>query len=163
MNIKEFLFTAFYAGYSPVAPGTAGTLVAMAIYVAENIIFSGVSQGTLNIINFAIVVAAIYPSIKITDDAEKFFNSKDPQSVVLDEVIGYWISILFLPFSFTYALLAFILFRIFDIVKPFPARGLQSLNGGLGIMIDDIIAGIYALIVMHVVNYFLSYYNLVLP
>ena len=59
MKLKEFLFTAFYAGYSPIAPGTAGTLVAMAIYIAENIIFSGVEKETLNIINFIVVVALI--------------------------------------------------------------------------------------------------------
>jgi phosphatidylglycerophosphatase A len=163
MNIKEFFFTAFYSGYCPKAPGTAGTLVAMAIYIAENLIFSGVNPDILNIVNLLFVAAIIYPSVKISDYAEKFYNSKDPQSVVLDEVIGYWISVLFLPFSFSYAILAFILFRIFDIIKPFPARSLQSLSGGLGIMIDDIIAGFYALIVMHIADYFFSYYNLILP
>ncbi|HOP63292.1 MAG TPA: phosphatidylglycerophosphatase A [Spirochaetota bacterium] len=163
MKIDEFLFTAFYSGYCPVAPGTAGTLVAMAIYIVENLIFAGVNSGLLNVINLVIVVGLIYPSIKLTDRAEDFYKSKDPQSVVLDEVIGYWISVLFLPFSFSYAVLAFLLFRLFDIVKPFPARNLQSLSGGLGIMIDDIIAGIYALIVMHIADYFFSYYNIILP
>lgn len=163
MKIKEFFFTAFYAGYCPKAPGTAGTLVAMAVYIAENLIFSDANTDLLNIINLIIVAALIYPAIKLADDAEIFYNSKDPQSVVLDEVIGYWISVLFLPFSFSYAVLAFILFRLFDIIKPFPARSLQSLNGGLGIMIDDIIAGAYAFIVMHIADYFFNYYNLVLP
>ena len=163
MNIREFFFTAFYSGYCPKAPGTAGTFVAMAIYVAENLIFSGVNSDLLNCINLLIVALLIYPSVKITDYAEKFYNSKDPQSVVLDEVIGYWISVLFLPFSLSYAVLAFLLFRLFDIIKPFPARSLQSLSGGLGIMIDDIIAGVYALIVMHIADYFFNYYNLILP
>lgn len=163
MNIKEFFFTAFYAGYCPKAPGTAGTLVAMAIYIAENLIFSGVNTGLLNTINLVIVASLIYPAVKLADDAEDFYKAKDPQSVVLDEVIGYWISVLFLPFSFSYAVLAFALFRLFDIIKPFPARSLQSLRGGLGVMIDDIIAGVYALIVMHIADYFFSYYNLVLP
>lgn len=163
MNIREFLFTAFYSGYCPKAPGTAGTFVAMAIYIAENIVFSGANNDLLNIVNLIIVSLLIYPSVKLSDYAEEFYNSKDPQSVVIDEVIGYWISVLFLPFSFSYAFLAFILFRLFDIVKPFPARGLQSLSGGLGIMIDDIIAGVYALIVMHIADYFCNYYNLVLP
>ena len=75
MNIREFFFTAFYSGYCPKAPGTAGTLVAMAIYVAENLTFSGVSPDLLNIINFSIVAVLIYPSVKISDYAEKFYNS----------------------------------------------------------------------------------------
>ena len=149
MKIKEFLFTAFYAGYSPVAPGTAGTLVAMALYIIENIIFSDQDPAILNIFNLIFVILIIYPSIKLGDAAEKFYRSKDPQQVVLDEVLGYWIAILFIPFSFTFAVMAFILFRIFDIIKPFPAGSLESLTGGLGIMIDDIIAGLYTLVCMH--------------
>ena len=163
MNIREFLFTVFYAGYSPLAPGTAGTLVAMALYIAENIIFSGSDPDLLNIVNLIILAVMVYPAVKLGDYAEKFYNSKDPQTVVLDEVIGYWVSVLFIPFSLSNALIAFMLFRMFDIIKPFPARGLQSLTGGLGILIDDIIAGTYALIVMHIAVYFFTYYNIVLP
>ena len=163
MKIKEFLFTAFYAGYSPVAPGTAGTLVAMALYIIENIIFSDQDPAILNIFNLIFVILIIYPSIKLGDAAEKFYRSKDPQQVVLDEVLGYWIAILFIPFSFTFAVMAFILFRIFDIIKPFPAGSLESLTGGLGIMIDDIIAGLYTLVCMHTAVYFFNYYNITLP
>ena len=102
-------------------------------------------RSVLNIFNLIFVILIIYPSIKLGDAAEKFYKSKDPQQVVLDEVIGYWIGILFIPFSFSYAVMAFILFRVFDIIKPFPASSLESLKGGLGIMIDDIIAGLYTL------------------
>jgi len=163
MKIKEFFFTAFYSGYSPVAPGTAGTLVAMALYILENLIFSDLNSGTLNIINMSIVILMIYPSIKLGDAAEKFYKSKDPQQVVLDEVLGYWIGILFIPFSLSYAIMAFVIFRVFDIIKPFPASSLESLTGGLGIMIDDIIAGLYTLAVMHTAVYLLNLYNIILP
>ncbi len=163
MKIKEFFFTVFYSGYSPVAPGTAGTIVAMAIYMLENLIFSDSDPFVLNVCNLVIIILLIYPSIKLGDAAEKFYGSKDPQQVVLDEVLGYWIGILFIPFSFSYALLAFIVFRGFDIIKPFPAGLLESLTGGLGIMIDDIIAGLYTLAVMHAVVYFFNYYNIILP
>ncbi len=163
MKIKEFFFTAFYSGYSPVAPGTAGTLVAMALYIFENLIFSGVNTDALNYFNLFFVIFLIYPSIKLGDAAEKFYGVKDPQQVVLDEVLGYWIGILFIPFSFSYAVLAFVLFRVFDIIKPFPANSLESLKGGLGIMIDDFIAGIYTLACMHTAVYFLNLYNIILP
>ena len=163
MKVKEFFFTAFYSGYAPAAPGTAGTLVAMALYIIENIIFSDVDPFVLNLFNLVFIILIIYPSIKLGDAAEKFYNTKDPQQVVLDEVLGYWIGILFIPFSFTSALLAFAVFRIFDIIKPFPAGNLEYLSGGLGIMIDDIIAGIYTLIIMQTIVHFLNQYSIILP
>lgn len=138
-TFKELLFTGIFAGYSPVAPGTAGTVVGMGIYFIEYLIFNEACW----IVNCIIVVIMIYPSIKIADEGELFFGVKDPPQVVLDECMGYWISLLFFPFSIRIAIIAFILFRILDIVKPFPAKRLQALNGGLGIMIDDYIAGIY--------------------
>jgi len=163
MKIEEFFFTAFYSGYSPVAPGTAGTLVAMALYILENLIFSSADPIHIHMFNFIFLCIIIYPCIKLGDAAEIFFNAKDPQQVVLDEVLGYWIGILFIPFSFSTAFMAFILFRLFDIVKPFPADRLQSLKGGVGIMIDDIIAGLYTLACMHAVVFVLSKHNIILP
>ena len=111
----------------------------MAIYILENIIFADTDPRILNMINLFFVIIMIYPAIKLGDAAEKFYRTKDPQQVVIDEVLGYWISILFIPFSLSFAVMAFIFFRIFDIVKPFPAGSLESLTGGLGIIIDDIL------------------------
>ena len=162
MKIKEFLFTAFYSGYSPIAPGTMGTLVAMIIYITENLIFSDIDPMKLNIFNFIFLLIVIYPSIKLADSAEKFYKTKDPQQVVIDEVLGYWTGVLFIPFSFSYAVIAFILFRFFDITKLFPIRYFESLPGGLGIIMDDIIAGIYTLACMHIITYFLSQYSIIL-
>jgi len=163
MKIKEFLFTAFYSGYSPVAPGTAGTLVAMALYILENLLFPDADFINLNTFNLIFVILIIYPSIKLGDAAEKLYKTKDPQQVVIDEVVGYWISILFIPFTFTSAVMAFFIFRGFDIVKPFPASNLESLTGGMGIMSDDIIAGLYTLAIMHTAVYFFNQYNIILP
>lgn len=162
MKLKEFIFTAFYAGYSPVAPGTAGTVVAMALYIIENYLLGGIFYNSLTYINFALLLLLVYPCIKLCSDAEDFYKEKDPQRVVIDEVMGYWTSLLFLPFSLTYAVLAFLVFRLFDIIKPFPARKLQELHGGLGIMIDDYIAGIYTLIVMHSVVGILERFGIIL-
>jgi len=139
MYWKKLLFTALYTGYSPVAPGTAGTILALAIYILEYVIFGNISW----VINFVIVVVMLYPSIKLGDAGEAYFNEKDPSGVVLDEVMGYWISVLFYPFSWKIVFLAFIIFRFLDIVKPYPAQRLQKVKGGLGIMLDDYIAGIY--------------------
>lgn len=163
MKVKEFLFTAFYSGYSPVAPGTAGTLVAMAVYMLENFIFSDIQPAVLNTVNLVLVLLMIYPSIKLGDAAETFYGTKDPQQVVIDEVIGYWIGVLFIPFCFSYAVMAFIIFRVFDIIKPFPASSLESLKGGRGIIVDDMIAGLYTLVVMHTAVYFFNQYSIILP
>lgn len=162
MKIREFLFTAFYAGYSPVAPGTAGTFVGMALYIAENYLLGDILYNSLNYINFMILILLVYPSIRLCDSAETFYKSKDPQRVVIDEVMGYWTGLLFLPFSITYAVIAFFVFRVFDIVKPFPAKKLQDLHGGLGIMIDDYIAGLYTLAVMHLIAFVLESKGIIL-
>ncbi len=144
MRIKEFLFTAFYSGYSPVAPGTAGTLVGMALYFIEYLIFGEISW----VVNLVLTAVLFYPCMKLADDGERFFGVKDPEHVVIDEVMGYWISVLFYPFNLKIAIAAFCIFRLFDILKPWPAGKLQSLRGGLGIMIDDCVAGVYTNIIL---------------
>ena len=83
--------------------------------------------------------------------AEKIFNKKDCRYIVIDEVAGIFISLLFVPYSLKVALIGFFLFRIFDALKPFPAAKLQDLTGSAGIMLDDVIAGIYTNIVLQVV------------
>jgi len=150
IKLKELLFTAFYSGYFPKAPGTAGTLVGMIIYFLEYYLFGN----NIFYSNLIIVIFMIYPSIKLGDVAEEFYGKKDPQEVVLDEVMGYWITMLFIPFHWELAVIGFVLFRIFDIIKPYPIDKLEKLTGGLGIMIDDYIAGVYANIVLWIVYYF---------
>ncbi|HOT43877.1 MAG TPA: phosphatidylglycerophosphatase A [Spirochaetota bacterium] len=144
MRIKEFLFTAFYAGHSPVAPGTAGTLVGMALYFIVFLLSGEISW----VVNLIAVVALFYPFMKLADDGERYFGVKDPEQVVIDEIMGYWISVLFYPFNIKIAVAAFFVFRFFDILKPWPAGKLQSLRGGLGIMIDDCVAGVYTNLIL---------------
>ena len=138
IKIKEFLFTGFYSGYFPVAPGTAGTVVGLAIYVLEMVIF-----GPLVIfINIGITILSLYPSLKLCGAGEIFFGEKDPSQVVIDEMVGYWFAVMFHPFSWKVVIIAFIIFRIIDILKPYPISKLQNMGGGLGVLIDDIVAGI---------------------
>lgn len=93
---------------------------------------------------FVTILGLIAIGIWVSDEAEKLFQKKDPSFVVIDEVIGILVTMLFLPFQVKYVLMAFISFRIMDILKPYPARKLEAIHGGMGIVIDDIIAGIYA-------------------
>ena len=146
MKYREFLFTAFYSGYSPVLPGTAGTLVAMAIYILEYAAFGNYSR----IVNVLAVVFFSYPAIKLCGEGEKHFGVKDPPQVVIDEVFGYWISVLFYPFSMKIVVAAFFLFRLLDILKPYPISRLERISGGAGIFIDDCIAGLYTNIIIFI-------------
>jgi len=138
-KLKELLFTGFYSGYFPVASGTAGTIVGVALYLLLFII----TDNYLWQANFILVLIVIYPSFKLGDAGAEFFNKKDPSEVVLDEIIGFWISILFFSYDWYVIIAAFFIFRFFDILKPYPCNKLEKLKGGYGIMLDDYMAGIY--------------------
>lgn len=128
------------SGLSPYAPGTVGSAVA--------IILAPVFFMPLPIWLRVLVIAALFcwGSIQISR-AEKILGSKDPGEIVLDELVGQWITILpFASLSFWWMLLAFALFRLFDITKPYPVKDSEKwLTGGWGVMIDDVLAGIYAM------------------
>ncbi|MGV7927642.1 MAG: phosphatidylglycerophosphatase A [Spirochaetota bacterium] len=141
---KEFLFTALYTGYFPWMPGTAASLFAMLLYFTGYCLFGEAVVW----INAAATVLLLYPGVKLGDAGERFFAEKDPPQIVLDEVLGYGIAVLFHPFSWKTAVLAFVIFRVFDILKPWPTRRLQSIKGGLGVMIDDWVAGIYTSVII---------------
>jgi phosphatidylglycerophosphatase A len=131
--------TAAGAGYAPVAPGTMGS--ALAAVMLWLIPFSRVGQ----ILAFLIVtVAGVWASGRV----ERVVRSKDPGIVVIDEVAGMTLAVLLLPLTPLVLGSAFLLFRLFDIVKPFPAYQSQRLPGGLGVMADDLIAGAYALLLL---------------
>jgi phosphatidylglycerophosphatase A len=130
------------AGLSPVAPGTCGSLVA--IVLAPFIFMPLPLWGRVLVLLFVLVTGTI-----ASYRAEQILGQKDPSEVVIDEVLGQWITIL--PFAalawWEYAA-AFVLFRLFDITKPWPVRRLEDVGGGLGVMIDDAAAGVYALLCM---------------
>ncbi len=158
MNWKEFLFTGLYTGYFPRGSGTVGALLALFLYVILHQVCG--SYGT--IANVILVAVVTYPAIKLGDVAEVYFAQKDPQEVVLDEMLGFWVTMLFHTFSLSSAFMGFFFFRLFDIIKPFPIRKLEHLRGGLGIMIDDIIAGVYANITIAIIMEVMKMYGIIL-
>jgi len=141
---EKFIGSGFYTGYSPYVSGTVGSLAALIIYLIP-----GFEQ--LFIIIPAIIIFMTY-GIYIGNKFEVEYG-KDPGQCTVDEVVGMWISLVAIPKSIGIIVSAFILWRILDIIKPPPARNLERLKGGLGIMIDDVISGIYTLIIMHLVVY----------
>jgi phosphatidylglycerophosphatase A len=144
---EKFIGSGFYTGYFPVASGTVGSFAALLIYLIpgfENLI----------IIIPAILIFAVY-GIYLGNKFEIKYG-KDPSECTVDEVVGTWISLLALPKTIGIIVAAFLIWRILDIIKPPPARGLEKLKGGLGIMIDDVVSGIYTLIIMHLIVYLLG-------
>ncbi|HEV8440966.1 MAG TPA: phosphatidylglycerophosphatase A [Methylomirabilota bacterium] len=127
------------AGYAPVAPGTAGSLVTVvALWLIP------FTAATLVATLVAVTTLGVWAAARV----ERVLGVKDPGLIVIDEVAGMLVSVLSLPRTLPVLLTAFLLFRLFDIWKPFPARGSQALPGGLGVMLDDLIAGLYALILL---------------
>jgi phosphatidylglycerophosphatase A len=130
------LATGFGSGYSPIAPGTAGTIVGVLLFwPMRSLPFVYQLAATLGLFALA-VPAATYVSRRLA--------RKDPGLVVVDEILGMWISLLLLPWTPTVVIAAFFAFRLMDIVKPPPARGFEALPEGWGIVLDDVMAGVYA-------------------
>jgi phosphatidylglycerophosphatase A len=143
--------TAGGAGYFPIAPGTAGSLVGVAVVaaLAQFPLGRAASIAVLAAATLALFAAGVWAA----GEAEKFFGRTDPGQVVIDEVVGQMLTFLLIPHA-TWKWLAggFILFRVFDIVKPFPAREAERIPRGWGIMLDDVVAGVYSLAVLTVIG-----------
>jgi phosphatidylglycerophosphatase A len=143
--------TFFGAGFGKPGPGTWGSVAAALLW------FLIVSLAHLSIIQTAVLsgaaaLLALLIGIPAASIVERESGREDPGHVVLDEVCGQWIALAASPVDWAHALLALLLFRLFDIIKPWPARQLERLHGGAGIMLDDVAAGIYALIVFLVIH-----------
>jgi phosphatidylglycerophosphatase A len=138
-RLAIFAASVAYLGYLPWAPGTWGTLAALAVY------WWLVPAGY-----WVLVVAAASLALGVWAGgvAEKAWGKKDPGRVCLDEFASYFVAVAFLPKTLTYAVVAFVLSRLFDILKPFPAGRSQRLAGGWGIIADDVVAGVYANLVL---------------
>ena len=140
--------TGFYSGYLPKAPGTWGSLVGLLLFFLLH---------TLSLEIYLAVIASIFLlGTFAAGEAEKIMDHPDPGLVVIDEIVGMLITMIAIPATPLLMVLGFILFRIFDIWKPFPVNFFdQRFHGGLGIMLDDIMAGIYSLIILQVLIRFI--------
>ncbi len=136
--------TFFGAGLGKPGPGTWGSVAAVLVWAAYGWL-AHPSPHTLLFVLFAGIVLSIALGVPAATVAARESGRHDPQFVVIDEVAGQWIALLFSPVDWRHALIALVLFRLFDITKPFPARQLESLPEGWGIVFDDVAAGLYAL------------------
>jgi len=144
-----FLATGFYIGNIPFAPGTFGSILGLALCF----VLAGLKL-PLALICLGLFIAM---AVWIAAEAEKLIKKKDPGCIVIDEIAGMAVTLVGLPFNLTIVLIGFIIFRFMDILKPFPIRALdKQIAGGLGIVIDDVVAGIFAnLLLRLILVYFL--------
>jgi phosphatidylglycerophosphatase A len=124
-------------GYAPVAPGTFGTLGAIPLYWAlDHWLDAGRALAVTAVLAVVGVVAA--------QRAGRYWGVADASPIVVDEVVGYLVTMAFVPFSWPAALLGFLLFRLFDVMKPWPASAFDRMKSGFGVMMDDVAAGVFA-------------------
>jgi len=142
-----FIASCGYVGYFPIAPGTAGSAVGVLFDQVLRTTFSSVAYGV------AILVVTIV-GVKAASIVEESSNQIDPSLVVVDELAGMMLSLYLLPLSWLGLLVGFLVFRLFDIVKPFPCKQAEKMHGGMGIMLDDLIAGLYTNLVLRLAIYF---------
>ena len=144
-KLANWFSTIFKIGHLPIAPGTWGSLAALLVWY---VIIGYISSITLIVLIVIIFGFGVYTSSII----EMQLTKKDPSVIVIDEWVGQWIALLFIPQSLLWGLVAFLLFRLFDIWKPYPIKNLDKMSGGWGIMLDDVLAGIYSLVVVSVLR-----------
>ena len=149
-NPIHFLSLGFGSGLSPYAPGTMGTLVAIPLYLL-------LSQ--LELVPYLIIITVGFGiGVWLCDKTSKALGVHDHSGIVWDEFIGYWITMIAIPaVTWQWVLTGFLLFRFFDIVKPWPVKlADKRITGGFGIMLDDLLAGLYALACIQISWLFLS-------
>ena len=141
-KLLMLIATGFYSGYLPKAPGTWGSLVGLLLFL----LLHSVSLP----VYLAVITSIFVVGSFAAGEAEKILDNRDPGVVVVDEIVGMLITMTAVPITPLNMALGFVLFRLFDIAKPFPVNFFdQRFHGGLGIMLDDVMAGIYSLVLLH--------------
>ncbi|MCM8795891.1 MAG: phosphatidylglycerophosphatase A [Candidatus Omnitrophica bacterium] len=146
--VIKIISSFFFIGYLPFIPGTFGSLAGLFLYFVfkDNYLFYILLLFVLMVTGFS-----------LTGKAEEILGRKDAPCIVIDEVIGMLLALIFIPYEIKLLIIDFVLFRILDALKPYPSGMLQNLKGSLGIMSDDIIAGLYTNIILQVVLRFASF------
>jgi phosphatidylglycerophosphatase A len=137
------LATGFGVGYSPIAPGTLGTLVAIPIYYFLSEIHFPLYEITL--------IGFFFLAVWVSEKTESISGKKDDPRIVIDEIMGFFITMLWMTKTSFFILIGFVLFRFFDILKPFPIRRFEKIKGGYGVVLDDVMAGIFANVILRLI------------
>jgi phosphatidylglycerophosphatase A len=146
-RLAVFICSVGYIGFFPVAPGTVGSAAGVAIYLAARHLH-------VPYLELMLIAASLVLGLVFTRPCEEDLRCTDPGPIVIDEVMGMLITLFMIPVGWAGLLLGFLLFRALDVVKPFPARQLERLHGGFGVMADDAMAAIYANVLLRGAVYF---------
>jgi phosphatidylglycerophosphatase A len=153
-KIYKLIATFFYLGLSPYAPGTMGTIGAAIVYM----VLWSMQWASFPVILLCLAIAC-GGNLLVGTWAEKYFGMKDPQCVVIDEVAGFFLTVLLFQPSWPLVLLGFVLFRLFDIVKPYPVNRCEKLPGGIGILSDDLAAALYCVAILVTLSFIAHSYK----
>lgn len=134
-TVVRLVSTFFYAGYAPKISGTIGSLGGLLFFLLVN--YS-------TVVTLTSILGLTAAALLVIRKAEELFGKKDSRRIVIDEVIGMMIALLFIPMKAVFVVLAFVFFRVFDITKPFPIKRIEEMESPWGVVLDDVLAGIYA-------------------
>ena len=148
-KIAEIASTVFYIGRLPLAPGTWSSFIAFLAWFYLRFYIEGVFILYASLILFFVGVA-------VSTIHSEVINKDDPSEIVIDEWVGQWIALWLIPHSFYWGFASFVLFRVFDIFKLGPVKLMDDIKSGTGIMMDDVVAGIFALLVTQSLYYFVG-------
>ena len=150
--IYKTIATGFGSGYVPIAPGTAGAALGCLLLVGYQYFIGHTTTNSFQINFLILIVLTTIIGAVSTHQLEPEWG-EDPSKVVIDEIIGVWIALLLVPLTWLNILIGFILFRFFDIYKPLGIKKLEAIPNGWGVMLDDVLAGIYANIILQIYLY----------
>ena len=147
LKLSEIIGTVFYVGRTPFAPGTMGSLVALlAWFILKPFIIDPL---------FLLITGGLFfIGIAVSTILIEAWNEKDPKEIVIDEWVGMWISLYLVPHTILWGFVAFLFFRLFDILKPGPVQMMDDMDDSIGVMMDDVVAGILACLVTQSLLYF---------
>lgn len=148
LRISEWIASCFKVGYLPLAPGTWGSIFAILLW--------WVFLKDLSTFIFCIIIVFLFfTGIVVSNTIINHNQDNDPSYVIIDELVGQWIALLIIPDGYYNILIIFVLFRFFDIIKPWPIRYFEQLPKGLGVMSDDVVAGLFTLILIQIINIYI--------
>jgi phosphatidylglycerophosphatase A len=155
MKWHKLIATALGAGYSPFAPGTVGSIIGIGLLFFTNWLFIdlGVGQPAVLFSNLTLIIGLLFLGVYSIKKLQTNWEH-DASKIVIDEVVGVWIAAFALPLRWEYYLAALVLFRFFDIVKPLFIRRIDAMKGHWSVMLDDVLAGVYANIVLQCILFF---------
>lgn len=155
MRLSKIIASGLGTGFAPIAPGTAGALLGVIMFYGLNVIWYGINLEPITIIalNLAVIILVLLVGVYSIRKVHEIWPH-DASRIVIDEVVGVWIAVFALPFDYRIYLYGFILFRFFDILKPFFIKRLDRLKSSWSVMLDDVLAGVYANIVLQILLYF---------